>query len=202
MVEDINALILHEYRTRLAGGFDEPFYRAPSNDRSGEIQFTRDYLRSALHELAHWCAAEAARRKTDDYGYWYAPDGRSEDQQNRFFRVEVLPQALENCFCAALGIRFQVSCDNLDGAVTADAIETFAELVARKKNALESSGLPTRARRVLDVCTAIGANASTHVDARPGAPGAAPDDEPAIASNDEPREHPDVDNIDRRRPSP
>lgn len=104
--------------TRLCGGFDEPYYR-PAHDelRYHRVEFTRDYAASALHEAAHWCVAGAARRRLPDYGYWYAPDGRSAEQQAEFERVEVKPQALEWIFARASGLRFRVSADNLESGL-------------------------------------------------------------------------------------
>lgn len=100
--------------TRLCGGFDEPYYRpADGNNGCYRIEFTRDYPASALHEAAHWCVAGTERRRLPDYGYWYAPDGRSAEQQRLFEQVEVKPQALEWIFARASGLRFRVSADNL-----------------------------------------------------------------------------------------
>ncbi|HEY7884010.1 MAG TPA: elongation factor P hydroxylase, partial [Cellvibrionaceae bacterium] len=100
--------------TRLLGGGAEPVY-LPADKDSGchRIIFTQDYAASALHEIAHWCVAGRARRQLEDYGYWYAPDGRSLCQQQEFERVEVRPQALEWLFAEAVGLRFRVSADNL-----------------------------------------------------------------------------------------
>ena len=112
-IATLNDTVLAAYRTRLVGGFDEPFYLAFRGDKPAEIRFTHDYPRSALHELAHWCVAGEVRRRQDDYGYWYAPDGRTNAQQQQFFQVEVIPQAFEKHFCTALGIPFAVSVDNL-----------------------------------------------------------------------------------------
>lgn len=105
--------------TRLVGGHEEPYYR-PADDAPGsvhQIEFTRDYAASALHEAAHWCVAGAERRRQPDYGYWYAPDGRSAAQQVEFERVEVKPQALEWIFSVACGLHFRVSADNLDAGL-------------------------------------------------------------------------------------
>lgn len=102
--------------TRLCGGFEEPYYRPAGGGRSWHrVEFTRDYPASALHEVAHWCVAGQARRQLPDYGYWYAPDGRSAARQVEFERVEVKPQALEWIFARACGLRFRVSADNLKG---------------------------------------------------------------------------------------
>lgn len=105
-------VFLAAYDTRLEGGADEPVYLPGAPNR---ILYTRDYFRSALHEVAHWCVAGAERRTREDYGYWYAPDGRDAAQQADFLHVEVVPQALELLFCAACGHDFRVSLDNLSG---------------------------------------------------------------------------------------
>ncbi|WP_340674149.1 elongation factor P hydroxylase [Microbulbifer salipaludis] len=105
--------------TRLIGGFQEPFYRPAGIDsqETHQVEFTLDYAASALHEAAHWCVAGAERRLQPDYGYWYAPDGRSAEQQAEFERVEVKPQALEWIFSVACGLKFRVSADNLDAGL-------------------------------------------------------------------------------------
>ena len=119
---DLVALFDHtfalDYHTCLKAGAEEPFYQpARSPDQVHQIWFTRDYFASALHEVAHWCVAGQRRRQLPDYGYWYAPDGRSLAQQAAFERVEAGPQALEWLFSRAAGFTFQPSADNL----TADA---------------------------------------------------------------------------------
>ncbi len=53
------------------------------------------FYASALHEIAHWCIAGENRCQQVDYGYWYEPNGRSEERQFEFEKVEVKPQALE-----------------------------------------------------------------------------------------------------------
>jgi len=125
----------------LEGGADEPVYR-PGNPH--RICYTRDYFRSALHEIAHWCVAGPARRQQEDYGYWYAPDGRNAEQQAEFTRVEVLPQAYEALFCAACGHPFRVSLDNLDGEAGDE--RDFAMKVHDKALSLLGNGLPERPR--------------------------------------------------------
>ena len=57
--------------------------------------------------------AGVKRRKCDDFGYWYAEDGRSEAQQKEFEQVEIKPQAYECLFHWAAGMQFEVSVDNL-----------------------------------------------------------------------------------------
>jgi elongation factor P hydroxylase len=55
------------------------------------------------------------RRKLPDLGYWYAPDGRTAEQQALFEQVEIKPQAIEWLFATAFGRKFRVSLDNLTG---------------------------------------------------------------------------------------
>ena len=128
------------YRTLLEGGAEEPLYLpAADAQEAHRIIYTRDYFRSALHEVAHWCIAGPGRRRQRDYGYWYAPDGRDERQQAAFMRVEVAPQALELLFCAAIGHPFRVSMDNLDGDGGDEAV--FArEVVATATRWLPAPG--------------------------------------------------------------
>lgn len=128
MDHDVNDLIdifarefAASHRTRLVAGGDEPLYR-PAAAPGGwhEIVFRHDYFQSALHEIAHWCVAGAARRQQPDYGYWYDPDGRTRAQQARFEQVEARPQAVEWVLTAACGRRFAVSLDNLDAVEPLD----------------------------------------------------------------------------------
>jgi len=102
--------------TRLVKGDDEPLY-APANDARPyhAIFFAHGFFSSALHECAHWLIAGQQRRLQVDYGYWYEPDGRSNEQQALFQRVEVKPQALEWILSSACDYRFQFSIDNLNG---------------------------------------------------------------------------------------
>jgi len=131
------------FKTELIGGAEEPFYKAPTESQDGQLCFRFDYLRSALHESAHWCLAGAARLKLDDWGYWYHPDGRDFGQQLKFFEAEVKPQAIEKAFCEALGVEFAVSVDNLAGP-SGPALE-FAEAVERQFAIYLRSGFPKRA---------------------------------------------------------
>ncbi|MDX1804526.1 MAG: elongation factor P hydroxylase [Alcanivorax sp.] len=128
--------------TVLEGGAEEPLYRPGYPHR---IFYTRDYFRSALHEIAHWCVAGPRRRQLEDYGYWYAPDGRDAAQQAQFARVEVQPQALEALFCAACGHPFRVSLDNLHGDAGDELV--FARQVHERAVLLLKQGLDPRSRR-------------------------------------------------------
>ncbi len=142
-----HACFRREFSTTIEGGGDEPLYIASDAPESKphRIVYREDYFASALHEIAHWCLAGAARRALDDYGYWYHPDGRSFDQQQAFEQVEARPQALEWILSEACGHTFHLSADNLDG--NTGPSERFAEAVARAKRAFESQGLPPRAAR-------------------------------------------------------
>ena len=114
LLKIFNDTFFCSHNTCLQKGAEEPLYRPAGDGQQYHcIAFTRDYFASALHEVAHWCVAGAARRQLLDYGYWYAPDGRSETQQREFELVEVAPQALEWMFSEAAGIKFRVSTDNL-----------------------------------------------------------------------------------------
>ncbi len=105
-----------DYQTRLVRGGDEPIYLPASlTGTTNQIVFARGFFSSGLHEIAHWCVAGAERRLLEDFGYWYVPDGRNEAQQRAFEKVEVYPQAYEQCFALAVGRPFNISADNLNG---------------------------------------------------------------------------------------
>ena len=143
------ATFFDSHHTVLVGGASEPVY-LPGHPH--QICYSHDYFRSALHEIAHWCVAGAARRQQEDYGYWYAPDGRSADQQAEFAQAEVYPQALEALFCAACGHDFRVSLDNLNGD-GGDEV-AFALKVKAKAQALLAEGLAERPARWCEVLKA------------------------------------------------
>jgi elongation factor P hydroxylase len=135
-----------ELNTVVKGGFDEPFYLAQNEDGYSEIQFRENFPRSALHEISHWCVAGVERRKQDDFGYWYAPDGRTQEEQDAFFKIEVLPQAYERYFCLALNMKFEPSADNLNGTV--EGLEQFNSDLKDKFNELLKTGFPNRVERL------------------------------------------------------
>ena len=146
LVSLFNRCFAVDFNTRLVGGNPEPEYLPADADNSAHrILFTRDYFRSALHETAHWCVAGADRRLLPDFGYWYAPDGRTADQQRVFEQAEVKPQALEWIFCAASGHRFDVSTDNLSGEATDS--EPFRAKVHAQALAYLDAGLAERPQR-------------------------------------------------------
>ena len=110
-----NQMFQHTYNTQLIGGGGEPEY-IPANDRVNyhRIIYAQDYSASALHEVAHWCIAGQQRRLQQDYGYWYVPDGRNQQEQVEFEWVESKSQALEWIFAKACKHQFIVSVDNLE----------------------------------------------------------------------------------------
>ena len=139
----------HEYNTRLVKGDDEPIYLPENEDRAyHQIIFARGFYASAFHEISHWCYAGANRRLLEDYGYWYMPDGRNEQQQKNFEQVEIIPQAIEWAFNVAAQKSFHVSSDNLDG-FQADSI-AFKQQVLRQVQLFLKQGFPKRANQFID----------------------------------------------------
>ena len=146
-VQAFNEVFLPRWNTTLEGGFPEPLYEPATAYRPARIQFTRDYINSALHEVAHWCIAGEERRKQVDYGYWYRPDGRDALEQAEFFRSEIKPQALELAFSRLLGLEFHVSCDNLSGASGGE--KEFEDAVHQQLTLYEVEGFPPRATETI-----------------------------------------------------
>ncbi len=145
LIEIFNACFLKQYNTILAYGDDEPIYLPANHTRPHHvIYFAHGFFRSALHECAHWMIAGQARRQLEDYGYWYAPDGRSAEQQLLFEAVEIKPQALEWVFSQACNIKFDFSFDNLNGAP--GNIEKFKQDVTMQMHIYQQQGLPRRAK--------------------------------------------------------
>jgi elongation factor P hydroxylase len=142
------ALFGERFRTVLRGGGAEPLYRPASGNSPAVILYRRDYLASALHEVAHWCIAGARRRALPDYGYWYAEEGRDDAGQAAFERVEARPQALESLFAAAAGLPFRVSLDN-PGRGELDP-GPFTARVDAERARLLCEGLPPRAQAFRD----------------------------------------------------
>lgn len=145
----INTQFLKQYNTHIVGGFDEPLYLPENGNRPAEIRYTRDYYRSALHELAHWCVAGKERRLQEDYDYWYVPDGRNQEQQNEFYQCEVKPQAIEWAFSLACGVKFDISVDNINQAVSGDP--EFRKKVRSQLFSYLKEGFPARAQQLLEL---------------------------------------------------
>jgi elongation factor P hydroxylase len=149
LIELFNGLFADSENTRLVKGCVEPIYiPASSSVDYHQIVFAHGFFASALHEIAHWCIAGKQRRLQEDYGYWYAPDGRTLQQQAQFQAVEVKPQALEWLFCKASGQPFRVSVDNLSGE-QADS-RPFKRAVYQQLQHYCQSGLPPRAQLFIE----------------------------------------------------
>ncbi|MBB6522341.1 elongation factor P hydroxylase [Pseudoteredinibacter isoporae] len=122
LIAVFNACFQESHNTVLIGGAEEPLYQVADQDHPHHrIYFTQDYYASGLHEIAHWLVAGEARRQQEDYGYWYAPDGRSLEQQAEFEKVEARPQALECILSRAAGFPFRVSADNAEAGLMPSA---------------------------------------------------------------------------------
>ena len=130
--------------TELIGGAAEPYYQPGAPNR---VYFRADYVRSALHEVGHWCVAGERRRQLPDYGYWYSPDGRDAEQQQAFFVVEARPQAIERYFCEAAGIPFSPSVDNVGAHIEPQHLRRFEARIQEWCDQFERIGLPPRAAR-------------------------------------------------------
>ena len=119
--QQVDWLILHfndwfsHLNVTLVRGDFEPEYFPATETEAARIQFAHGFFNSALHEISHWSIAGDKRRLLADLGYWYAPDGRSVEQQALFEQVEIKPQAIEWLFSKAFGRKFRVSLDNLTG---------------------------------------------------------------------------------------
>ncbi len=119
--DQVDWLILHfnhwfsHLNVILVKGDFEPEYFPSEDSAPARIQFAHGFFNSALHEISHWTIAGEKRRLLPDLGYWYAPDGRTAEQQALFEQVEIKPQAIEWLFAQAFGRKFRVSLDNLTG---------------------------------------------------------------------------------------
>ena len=139
-----NGLFKLSENTVLQWGGAEPIYLPGDCSCSFNRVIARDdYYASALHELSHWCIAGVERRTRVDYGYWYNPDGRSEEQQRLFEKVEIKPQALEWVLAQACGLRFKVSSDNLNG--DAGDLTSFKDKIFDQVHVYLQEKLPKRA---------------------------------------------------------
>lgn len=120
-VEQVDWLILHfnrwfaHHHVVLFRGESEPEYFPAIDGQPARIEFAHGFFNSALHEISHWTIAGQQRRLLPDLGYWYAPDGRTQQQQAEFEQVEIKPQAIEWLFAQTFGRKFRVSLDNLTG---------------------------------------------------------------------------------------
>ncbi len=144
-----------DYNVRLEKGGDYPIYLPAFLDEDGVksdrpynvIYFARGFYSSALHEIAHWLVAGEERRKLEDFGYWYEPDGRSAERQREFEKVESTPQAIEWILANAAGFRYFASSDNLNG--NPGDTQPFKQAVyAKVKAYVENNNYPARAEKL------------------------------------------------------
>lgn len=154
LIQLFNDTFFEEFNTRLIKGGDEPLYlpaNLPVNKSCTyhQIIFARGYYASAFHEISHWCQAGEGRRLLEDFGYWYKPDGRNEQEQKKFEQVEVIPQAIEWAFNVAAQRKFHVSSDNLSG-FQADTT-SFKKKVFQQVQIFLEKGFPVRANQFIEV---------------------------------------------------
>ena len=107
-----NILFANQH-VELVRGKGEPEYFPAVSGQLARIEFAHGFFASALHEMSHWCIAGDNRRQLNDFGYWYASDGRSANEQNAFEQVEIKPQAIECLLTLACKRPFRISQDNL-----------------------------------------------------------------------------------------
>lgn len=144
LIELFNQCFEKSENTRLVKGQSEPIYLpADQHVDYHRIVFANGFFASGLHEIAHWCIAGKQRRLLEDYGYWYCPDGRNQQQQAEFEQVEIKPQAIEWAFSLAAKLPFQVSTDNLNG-VQPDRL-AFQHKVREQLEYYQVNGFPPRA---------------------------------------------------------
>lgn len=144
LIKIFNDCFYEKYNTLLVKGENEPIYLPQDENRPhNELYFAHGFFASALHECAHWLIAGEKRRKLIDFGYWYAPDGRTAEQQQLFQSVEIKPQALEWILSKAANYRFHLSIDNLSGPAT--DTDAFKKDVYNQVKVYCENGLSSRA---------------------------------------------------------
>lgn len=148
LINLFNSLFRDSHNTVLVKGDDEPIYLpADEHNPHHRVIFAHGFFASALHEISHWCVAGEERRKLEDFGYWYKPDGRTADEQALFEKVEVAPQALEWIMAQACGLKFNFSADNLSGGIGAS--DSFRQSVHDRVHFLLENGFPDRHRELV-----------------------------------------------------
>ncbi len=141
LISLFNTAFIPLHQTELVRGDDEPIYLPKDNEHAlNRIIFAHGFFASALHEIAHWCVAGQERRKLEDFGYWYQPDGRSAERQAEFERVEIKPQALEWIFSVSANVPFEFSADNLEARLGASP--SFKTNVQKQVLDYLAKGLP------------------------------------------------------------
>lgn len=146
LIRIFNNCFYSEFNVTLIKGEDEPIY-LPADEKCSHnsLYFAHGFFSSALHECSHWLVAGHERRKLVDFGYWYVPDGRNQEQQALFQKVEVKPQAMEWILATACKHPFRLSIDNLNGE-SCDT-EEFKTTVYEQVVRYCTHGLPQRAKK-------------------------------------------------------
>lgn len=164
LIKIFNDCFFVSHNTQLIKGTDEPLYLPQDEERlHNEIYFAHGFFASALHEIAHWLIAGEKRRQLVDFGYWYAPDGRSSEQQTLFQSVEIKPQAMEWILSRAAGYSFRISVDNLNGP--ASDTENFKINVYNQVKTYCEVGLTSRAQKLrLELCRFYGTSVELKID--------------------------------------
>ncbi|EAT13651.1 elongation factor P hydroxylase [Bermanella marisrubri] len=150
IIDVFNACFKIDLATELVKGGEEPIYLpATPYYPYHRVIFARGFYASALHEISHWCIAGQARRQLVDFGYWYNPDGRTQDEQDEFEKVEIKPQALEWILAKSAGFHFNVSLDNLNGDLgdIEDRTQRFKRALHEQVKDYLKNGLPKRAQQ-------------------------------------------------------
>lgn len=139
--------------TQLVRGGDEPIYLSATHNTKAQIVFANGYFQSALHEIAHWCLAGQKRRQQDDFGYWYAPDGRDDALQRLFEQVEIRPQAIECLLSLATNRSFRASQDNLAGGFDQQRFAIFQQNIYQQAMRFihNQDKLSTDAKRLIGI---------------------------------------------------
>lgn len=164
LIKVFNQTFFAEFNTKLELGGDEPIYLpADENSDHHRIIFARGFYASALHEIAHWCVAGPKRRLLEDFGYWYEPDGRTEQVQAEFEKVEIRPQAYEWILAMSAGFPFSVSCDNLNGDFEPNRLAFMAKVHAEVKGILQQ-GIPPRVKMLSEALRAFYSTPALHID--------------------------------------
>lgn len=148
LISIFNQCFLGDAGTELVRGGHEPVYYPRSQHYPWDrVIFAHGYYASALHEISHWCIAGDDRRRLVDFGYWYNPDGRTQDQQKEFEVVEVKPQAIEWILSRSCNHGFNVSLDNLNGDIhlAEQSARVFKENIWQQVQHYLQHGLPKRA---------------------------------------------------------
>jgi len=163
LIKLFNQLFQESLNTILVKGDDEPIYLPADQEHPHHrVIFAHGFYASALHEIAHWCVAGPERRKLEDFGYWYKPDGRSAQEQAEFEKVEVRPQAFEWLMTRAAGRKFNFSADNLSSDLGAS--DSFKSNVLATVHQLLEQGLPPRLSLLVDALCAQSQRPPLHKD--------------------------------------